>query len=280
MKIKNYLKSRKIVFKVSNLIWPRLEPSFFIIGTQKGGTTSLFNYLIQHPDILSPHHKEMRFFDKYFDYGFDWYNYYYPKFQKGKITGEASPEYLYNIHTPQRMHQAYPGAKIIVMLRNPIDRAFSNYNMIKSWGEEPLSFEEAIETEIERTKEEKQQLLAGTPLRFLYKVMHYTYADRGFYSKQLKHWFKYFDKSQFYFIRSEDFFADPKQQTAFVLDFLDLNRSDSILDAIKFKVANKGTYQSELGDQVRESLTELYQTEEEELDKLLGIKFNWFNSDS
>src|SRR5579863_6754349 len=116
----------------------RLLPDFMIIGTQKGGTTSLYNYLIDHPNISSIFKKEPHFFDFNFYKGVSWYRAHFPslleKYYSERvhgqkfITGEASPYYLYHPLVPQRIKETMPTAytKFIVLLRNPIDRAYSH----------------------------------------------------------------------------------------------------------------------------------------------------------
>lgn len=276
MKLKQYWKSRKSYLKLHTCIFPRVSPSFYIIGTQKGGTSSLYQYIIQHPDILPASHKEMRFFDKFYDYGIDWYRYHFERYEREKVTGEASPEYLYNIQTPIRIKKHFPNSKLIVLLRNPVDRAYSNYNMIRSWGKEKLSFSEAIDKEEERVRDDKQKLESGVSLRYLDNLMNYSYVDRGFYSKQIRLWFKYFPKEQFLFLKSEDFFSNPKKITLQVVGFLGLDNRDSVFKHVPFKVHNGGTYEDTISHSVREKLTEIYASEESDLKKLTGLEFNWF----
>ena len=137
-------------------------PDFLIIGAARSGTTSLYQYLTEHPSIIPGVGKEIYFFDKKFKKGINWYKSFFPtKFsmaiiknkQKTKcITGEATPRYLHYPHAPKRIFEFLPKIKLIVLLRNPIDRAYSHYQMEVSSGNEELSFEESIEKEEERTK--------------------------------------------------------------------------------------------------------------------------------
>ena len=111
----------------------RMLPAFLIIGVQKGGTTSLYNYLIQHPHIAPALEKELRFFDYKFHKGLAWYQAHFPLiayarfvqqvYQRALITGEASPNYLFDPRAPQRVAHTLPDVKLIVLLRNPVARA-------------------------------------------------------------------------------------------------------------------------------------------------------------
>lgn len=132
-------------------------PDFIIIGAQKCGTTSLFNYLSKHPDVSLPEEKEIHFFDKFYNKGINWYKKNF--LNDGMLTGEATPYYIYHPHVTVRISSCCPNAKLIVMLRNPIDRAYSNFSMEKQRNNEPLAtFEEAIAAEPKRINHDKNYL--------------------------------------------------------------------------------------------------------------------------
>ena len=147
----------------------RLLPDFLIIGTQRGGTTSLYNYLVEHPGIGAASIKEVHFFDTpHFKQGLAWYRGHFPSaFQRyyverslkhGFVTGEASPYYLFHPHAPKRVAGLMPQMKLIVMLRNPVDRAYSHYHHEVAGGHEKLAtFEEAIACEDERLAGEARE---------------------------------------------------------------------------------------------------------------------------
>lgn len=131
-----------------------LLPDFIIIGTQRAGTTSLYEYLVQHPQVLPAENIEVHFFDHHYAKGVDWYKGHFPsKLEKfvasmrsfGKtLAGEASPYYLFYEKAAERMHEILPNVKLIVLLRNPIDRAYSQYSLSQHYRYENLSFEETI----------------------------------------------------------------------------------------------------------------------------------------
>jgi hypothetical protein len=181
----------------------RQYPDFIIIGTQRGGTTSLYRYLAAHPEIGQAYRKEVHFFDRYFDKGIDWYLAHFPLRGEYPVVGEASPFYLFHPEAPARIVAAVPQAKFIVMLRNPVDRAYSQYHMKVERQLETLSFEEAIEREPER--------LAATddPLDPAWR--HHSYLARSVYVEQIRRWFDHFPRDRFLIIKSEDFYAEPLQ---------------------------------------------------------------------
>ena len=181
----------------------RQPPDFIIIGTQRGGTTSLYRYLAAHPEIGQASRKEVHYFDRYYENGMDWYLAHFPERGEYRLVGEASPYYVFHPEAPERILAAVPQAKFILLLRNPVDRAYSQYQMKVERGLETLPFAEAIEREPER--------LAATddPLDPAWR--HHSYLARGVYVNQIKRWFEYFPRDQFLIIKSEDFYAEPVQ---------------------------------------------------------------------
>jgi len=198
-------------------------PDFIIIGAQKGGTTSLYAYLTQHPQIAHATQKEVHYFDLNFDKSPDWYYAQFPLPKHGpkKITGEASPYYIFHPHVPQRIYDLCPKVKIIVLLRNPVDRAISHYYHYIRIKYETLSLEDAIAAEPERLKGEMEKLLAN-PKYYSYEHQHHSYLARGIYADQLPAWMKLFPKSQISIIKSEDLYSNPAKILNNVLQFLDL----------------------------------------------------------
>src|SRR3712207_6690007 len=107
----------------------RRLPDFVIIGTQRGGTTSLYHYLSKHPEVLPALRKEIHFFDLNFDRGLDWYLAHFARQDQPGLVGEASPLYMFHRDVPERVRRVLPNAKFIALLRNPVDRAYSQYQM-------------------------------------------------------------------------------------------------------------------------------------------------------
>src|SRR5215208_8528317 len=117
-------------------------PDFLILGAQKAGTTALYAYLRWHPQITGPSFKEVSFFDRHYARGERWYRAHLPM-RRSSIVGEASPSYLFHPLAPERVAQMLPNARLVALLRNPVDRAFSHYQHEVALGREPLSFEAA-----------------------------------------------------------------------------------------------------------------------------------------
>src|SRR5207302_2712863 len=134
------------------------------------------------------------------------------------ITGEASPYYLFHPHAPARAALVVPKTKLIVLLRNPVERAYSHYyhNIKHRW--ETLSFEEALAQEETRTRDEGQRL-AADPHYNSYNHQHYSYLARGIYADQLQRWMDYFPKEQFFILKSEDFYATPDMKLTEIFMF-------------------------------------------------------------
>lgn len=202
------------------------RPDFLIIGTQKGGTTSLYSYLAAHRHVSAAMTKEVHYFDFHYGCGDAWYRAHFAPAAwlraRRQLTGEASPGYLYNPYTPERVAASVPDAKLIVMLRNPVERAFSHYQMSVRRGREHLPFDEALDSEAERLLGERRRL--GTEAAFAHGPSHrnHSYLTRGHYAEQLEGWLEHFPREQLLVLGSERFFAAPEQAHAETTHFLGL----------------------------------------------------------
>ena len=256
-----------------------MKPDFFIVGVQKGGTTSLYNYLAQHPCVLAASKKEIHYFSDNYDKGASGYKDYFPTIFKQLhtfltcknkvITGEATPFYLLHPHAPSRIKREFPKAKIIMMLRNPIDRAYSHYRYHVKLGEETLTFEEAIAAEPERLQGEYEKMIEDEKYNSItYKT--YSYMKRGVYADQVARWLDLFPKEQILTIKSEEFFADPATSYSQVQTFLGL--PDHPLKS--YKKFNAGQ-ESAINPETRSGLLEYFEPHNKRLYDLLGKEFNW-----
>jgi hypothetical protein len=202
-----------------------MTPDFVIIGTQKGGTTFLYDLLGQHPNVQPAMRKEIHYFDRYFDKGTDWYlsRFPTPTWMDGRksITGEATPYYLFHPHAARRMAQAAPQARLIALLRDLVDRAHSSYRHQARQGRETLEFEEALEAEETRLRGERDRMLEDEHYAS-FNYQHFTYLSRGIYVDQLMEWSKFFSRDQMLVLKSEDLFDQTENVLKNVLDFLDL----------------------------------------------------------
>ena len=196
-------------------------PGFLVIGAQKAGTTALYAYLRQHPAITGPSWKEVSFFDRHYARGEAWYRGNFPNSlrARGDLVGEASPSYLFHPLAPERVAGLVPEAKLIVLVRNPVDRAYSHYQHEVALGREPLSFEYAVAAEYERLRGEEGRLVAD-PSYFSHAWWNYTYRARGLYADQLERWLAVFPREQLLVVPSDDLSADPGAAYASVLAFL------------------------------------------------------------
>ena len=189
-------------------------PNFIICGTQKGGTTSLYYYLREHPQIFLPSKKEIHFFDLNYKKGIDWYKRHFRGARNSNIKaiGEVTPSYMYLEEVPERIHEILPDVKLIFILRNPIDRAYSHYWHEVALGYEWLPFEEAI-------KAEEERLTRGD----IISRLHYSYLDRGKYIEQIRRFRKYFSKEQMLILITEELKSNPEKTMRRIFEFLQVD---------------------------------------------------------
>jgi len=248
-------------------------PSALIIGTQKGGTTFLFDYLVQHPDVLPPLNKEIHYFDLNYARGVTWYRARFPysyQLRGRAMTLDASPYYLAHPLVPQRVTGLLPGAKLIVLLRNPVDRAFSHYQHEVRGGRESLSFPQAIERESERLAGEEERL-RQEPAYYSYNHHRYSYMLRGVYIEQLRRWAQHFPRSQLLVLQSEWLFRDPAAATVAVQGFLGLRPQRFE----RYEPSYQGNYERGMSADLRTRLAYYFEPYNRELYQWLGQEFDW-----
>jgi len=231
-------------------------PDFVIIGAQKGGTSFLYHLVTRHPLVEPAASKELHFFDRseLFHRGAGWYRRCFPRsgWKDGRksITGEATPYYLFDPPVAKRMAQVVPQARLIALLRNPIDRAYSHYQMQVKRGTEPRTFQEAIEQQDS------------------------SYVSRGVYIDQLLRWFEFFGKEQMLILKSEDFFGRPVETLKIVLNFLDL--PDWQPDASELQQRrHEGVYRQKMEPSTRRQLEAYFEPYNQRLYEYLGVDFGW-----
>jgi Sulfotransferase domain len=257
----------------------RLLPDFLIIGAQRCGTTSLQRYLIQHPCIAPAFRKEVHFFDKNLSKGTTWYREHFPSLlykyyvttilRRRFMTGEASAAYIFYPHAPKRVLATVPRAKLIILLRNPVDRAYSHYQHEVSLKYETLPFDEAIARESERLHGEREKMLADQSYDS-YSYRHHSYLSRGVYAEQLAIWMSLFSREQMLILQSEDFFARPASVFQKVLRFLDLPP----WELSEYKPYNAREY-STMNAATRRRLIDYFEPHNRRLRELVGQKFAW-----
>ncbi|MGI9328389.1 MAG: sulfotransferase family protein [Pseudomonadales bacterium] len=217
----------------------RQTPTFLVIGAMKAGTTSLFRYLCEHPQIAPPITKEVNYFNFNWTLGSQWYAAHFPFASplSTQITGEASPGYLVHPRAALRVSEQIPDARVIVLLRDPVARTLSHYFHQRRIEREHRPLEEALFSDSSyaafdlpeaqeaswlealnanpRSGTNAAKLLASCPL-------HRAYISGSLYVKHLAAWFERFDPDQILVMSSEDLFRRPDEQYRRVLDFIGL----------------------------------------------------------
>lgn len=248
-------------------------PGFVIIGAQRGGTTSMYNYLAQHPQIRTPHAKELHYFSLHYRRGLDWYRGNFPVLAPGEISFEATPLYLFDERTPGRVAADLPSAKFVVLLRDPVSRAYSHYQHNRKHGIEPLSFEEAVAREPDR--------LASRSRSAAYAVRRrrrlYGYLERGDYAVQLRRWFDLMDPSRFLVLRSEEMYRDPQTTLDETLGFVGVEPYD---DVVFSRHNGSTTSRPKLSNSLRAELAARFEGPNADLAQLLGWSSSWASASS
>ena len=210
----------------------RMLPDFLIIGAQKAGTSSLYAYLTENPAIPRAVTKEVHYFDLNYFRGESWYRSHFPtriraaaqrRLRGVELTPcEATPFYLFHPQAPRRMRETLPDARLVVLLREPVERALSHYHHEVAMGNETLSFEEAIEREPERLEGELERVLAD-PAYPAFNLQTFSYLSRGRYAEQLARWFEHFDRDRFLVLDSAGFYTEPEATVRRVCEFVGVN---------------------------------------------------------
>jgi hypothetical protein len=256
-------------------------PDFLIIGVQKGGTTSLFHYLSQHPQAELSSIKEVHYFDNNYFRGMEWYKSHFPKEKEraDKIIGEASPYYIFHPQAAERIKKDLPHAKFIILLRDPITRAYSHYQMeVRRKTEDAPTFEEGYRREAQRLRGEVEKIFED-PTYISHAHQELSYLSRGLYYQQLTRWLSLFSKEQFLILKSEDFFEYPLRELQKVYHFLGLE----YFIPKDLKPQNVGKYQGyqeyqeyqDLSPETIAYLKEFFREDSERLKNLLGDHFSW-----
>lgn len=244
-------------------------PDFLVIGAQKAGTTALYAYLRWHPGVTGPSWKEVSFFDRHWWRGVAWYRGQFPLRARGRLAGEASPSYLFHPLAPERVRAVVPEAKLVVLVRNPVDRAYSHYQHEVALGREPLAFEDALAAEDERTRGEVERIVAD-PRAFSHAWWDHTYVARGRYAEQLERWLAVFDREQLLVVRSEDLGGRPAETYAEVLSFLGA-APHSLPEYPRVFDRDYGPMRPE----TRAALSERFADPNRRLEELTGRRFGW-----
>jgi hypothetical protein len=269
---------------------PHAAPDFMIIGTPKSGTTSLFQYLIQHPKIIPSAKKELFYFSGRQAWGIRWYLKQFPvkEIKNGKLTFDGTPTYLYYKHGLQRISRLLPNVKLIIILRNPIERAFSQWNFHKKGSsfllkhpkaKDQRPFKKAVQEEIKNNSNVHP---------------YFQYVIRGAYAKHLKNVYSYFSKKQVLLLDFAVLKNNPQAVLKKITDFLDIkfiyqkydksNEERTGLLETKddskgqnLKVYNVSKYEESIDKETEQFLYNYYKPYNKELEQLTDIKFSWMS---
>src|SRR5215218_568230 len=244
-------------------------PDYLVIGAQRAGTTTFYALLRMHPLIDRAQRKELHFFDRDYEKGEAYYRSLFPPRTtingRPTITGEATPYYLYHPLVAQRAHALVPHAKLFVLLRNPVDRAYSHWRFQVARGNETLSFEEAIDAEEGRLAREDPD---G------YAHRRFSYQARGIYAPQLARWMELFGMEALRIFKAEAFFK----------------RTDNVLRRAqrhlgvpvrRLPLSGRPAQRNSTGEhppmnpKTRRKLTDYFRPYNEELYEMLGRDFGW-----
>lgn len=185
------------------------KPDFVIVGAMRSGTSSLAGYLDEHPEVFVTPRKEVHYFNRFYERGFDWYLEQFVDSGEAVAVGEATPNYMYVPQASERMVTDLPQAKLVAILREPVSRAYSHYWFNRARGHEPLSFAKALAAEPARLAEAD---LAGRERA--------SYFDRGLYVDQLENLAGHFPREQIHVVLFEDLIARPVETVSDVCRFL------------------------------------------------------------
>jgi len=257
----------------------RVLPDAIIIGGQKCGTSSLFSYLTANPSVVGGERKEIHFFDRFFDRGASWYRAQFPTRREldrlasragaRPIVCEATPDYIAGPLVPSRVHGLLPDAKLIALLRDPVERAVSHYHHSVRKRHEPLPLGDALEREPERLDGEVDRIFSE-PLYQSFAHQHHSYLARGRYAEQLERWLNLFPREQLLVLDAADLFTDPASTVQRVCDFLGVEDHG----LASYPALGQRGY-PKMDGEVQKRLREYFAPHDERLWELLGTRFSW-----
>lgn len=257
----------------------RILPSFLVAGTQRSGSSSLYEYLVNHPSVGRSIIEEVHYFDWNYTKGMRWYRGHFPTSAKAAylklrsgvpaITGEATPYYIFHPLAPQRIANDLPGVRLLVTIRNPVDRAYSHYSHEVAMGLEPLSFDDALAQEDLRLAGEVAKILKEPTYRG-FNHQHFSYFARGVYADQLEQLYALFPREHILVLTSDELSKDPASAYAKALAFLELPPHT----LARFPKHSAGSY-APMERTARERLTARFAAPNERLYRLLEVEPFW-----
>lgn len=250
----------------------RKHPEFIIIGSQKAASTSLHHYLALNSQVQKPPIKETQFFNMNYERGLSYYKSIFPVHKKGMVTFESTPDYLSHPLAPELCHRLLPNIKIIVTLREPVERAFSHFSFVKGYGGEDkkTTFEDALDWESVRIRE-ALNLMEFDRYNSAGRLSRYGYRRNSEYEIHIKNWLQFYPIENFYFIDFQDIKKDINKVMKNLCPFLNLPY-EKITNTI---VSNKSRYNSEIINETAIMLKAYYKEHNQLLFKLISKEFDW-----
>ena len=253
----------------------RVLPDFFVIGAGRTGTTSLYHYLDQHPSLSKSAYDELNYFDVNFHLGLHWYRSLFPSiFTKYKIklktnffmTYDVTPSYVRRPWNAERIKKLFPNTKLIIVLRNPVDRTYSHYHLAKKFGE-TRTFDELVKEDMNNILKWK---VDSKDDNYFGTKVEKSFLARGFYAEQLEKWFKLFSTNQIMIVPSEKLASDTQNTMSSIFKFLNLP---------EFKIPNTKkvnvSQYSKMNPATRKLLIDFFKPYNEELNNFSNIDFEW-----
>jgi hypothetical protein len=232
---------------------------FVLAGAQKSGTTALHYFLSRHPKIAMGDQQEIHFFDNdalfVSEPDYEQLHKHYPLLVASTIAGDCTPSYVYHEPAMERIWKYNPKIKLLILLRNPVDRAFAHWNMQRFRGREPLDFFDAVRDEKTR--------IAGAPRA---EARRFAYVDRGFYGQQLARLFKFFPREQVKAVKFEDFKGRQRETLTSIFSFLGVKQPRSV----RSKDRNIVPYERAMNWEERVFLYHLFAEDIAKVEQLLG----------
>ena len=251
----------------------RALPSVVIVGAQKAGTTQLYASMVKHPQVLGGWKKEVSYFSKHLHRSVEWYRSQFPLERRvarqNGVVIEASPSYLPTPSALRGMQSVIPDARAIVLLRDPVARAFSHYQHYKTRHLDSRSFEQAVEEELRQNAFPPE---CGVALRQDAARM-WGYVSRGYYALQIELLLQLYSRDRVLVIDSSDLFRSTGVLCKRVFSFLELEE----FDVRSNKVYNRGYYKERIEPRTAERLREHYRSYDKLLQQILGRKFSWMS---
>ncbi len=252
----------------------RALPDFMVIGAQRSGTTSLYRHLSGHPGVQWPLFvKSPHWLDAHHDRGERWYRAHFPlraalDRDPAQLTGEASPYLLFHPFVPGRIARHVPAARLVAILRDPVSRAWSQYQHETARGYEDLDFRSAVEAEDDRVRPELDHLDEAGYVAFHHR--HHAYVGRGLYADQIRRYHDVLDPSQLLVVLTDDLQSEPQATFDRICDFIGLSRHE-----LARAPRHHARSYDPMSDDVRGDLVERFRGPNRELEALLKRSLPW-----